>query len=91
MQITQQVYVAKEWVRNSYDEVKAEVQSRLAVEKALGALKEEHAQLSEKFKESDKAKLSAEASLKTMKRQMKDQRQKLHITETNLAIESKLF
>ena len=91
MQITQQVYVAKEWVRNSHDEVKAEVQSRLEVEKALGALKEEHAQLSEKFKESDKAKLSAEASLKTMERQMKDQCQKLHITETNLAIESRLF
>ena len=91
MQITQQVYVAKEWVRNSHDKVKAGVQSRLEVEKALGALKEEHAQLSEKFKESDKAKLSAEASLKTMERQMEDQCQKLHITETNLAIESKLF
>ena len=68
MQITQQVYVAKEWVRNSHDEVKVEVQSRLEVEKALGALKEEHAQLFENFKESDKAKLSVEASLKTMER-----------------------
>ena len=45
MQITQQVYVAKEWVRNSHDKVKAEVQSRLEVEKDLEALKEEHAQL----------------------------------------------
>ena len=43
MQITQQVYIAKEWVKNSHDEVKAEVHSRPEVEKALRALKEEHA------------------------------------------------
>ena len=43
MQLTQQVYVAKEWVRNAHDEVKAEAHSRFEVEKALGALKEEHA------------------------------------------------
>jgi len=43
MQLTQQVYVAKEWVRNAHDKVKAEAHSRFEVEKALGALKEEHA------------------------------------------------
>ena len=43
MQITQQVYAAEEWVRNSHDEVKAEAHSRLEVEKALGALKKKHA------------------------------------------------
>ena len=42
MQVTQQIYVAKEWVRNTHDEVKAETHSRFEVEKALGALKEEH-------------------------------------------------
>ena len=31
--------------------------------------------------------LSAEVGLKTMKRQMEDQRQKLHVIEINLAIE----
>ena len=31
--------------------------------------------------------LSAEAGLKTMERQMEDQRQKLHVIEINLAIE----
>ena len=35
--------MAKEWVRNARDEVKAEANSRLEVEKALGALKEEDA------------------------------------------------
>ena len=42
------------------------------VEKALGALKEEYAQLFEKLKESDKAQLSVEAGLKSMERQMED-------------------
>ena len=55
MQVTQQVYIAEEWVRNFHYQVKAETHSCLEVEKALGALKEEHAQLSEKFKDSDKA------------------------------------
>ena len=59
------------------------------LEKALGAFREEHTQLSEKLKESDKARLSAEAGLKTMERQMEDQCQKLHITEINLATEKK--
>ena len=48
-------------------------------------MKEEHAQLFEKLKDSDKAWLSAEAGLKTMERQTEDQRQKLHVTEINLA------
>ena len=43
MQLTQQVNVAEEWVRNTYDEVKVEAHSRFEVEKALGALKEGHA------------------------------------------------
>ena len=60
--------MVEEWVQNAHNEVRAEAHSCLEVEKALGALKEEHAQLSENFKESDKAKLSAEASLKTMER-----------------------
>ena len=49
MQVTQQIYVAKEWVRNTHDEVKAEAHSRFEVEKALGALKEEHKKLNNKL------------------------------------------
>ena len=55
MQVTQQVYIAEEWVRNSQNQIKAETHSSLKVKKALGALKEKHAQLSEKCKDSDKA------------------------------------
>ena len=87
MQITQQVYITEEWVKNSHDEVKAKAHSHLEVEKAFEALKEKHSQLSEKFKELDKARLSAEAGLKTMERKMEHQLQKLHITEINLATE----
>ena len=57
--------MAEEWVRNACDEVKAEAHSHIEVKKALRALKEEHAQLSEKLKEADKARLSIEAGLKT--------------------------
>ena len=53
-QVTQQVYVAEEWVRNSHDQINAETYSRLKVEKSLRALKEEHAKLSERIKDSDK-------------------------------------
>ena len=74
MQLTQQVYVAEKWVKNAQDEVKAEANSRLEVEKAFGAFKEEHAQLAEKLKEVDKAHQSVEADLKTTERQIKDQR-----------------
>ena len=73
IQLTQQVYVAEEWVKNAHDEVKAEAHSCFEVEKALGALKEEHAQLFEKLKEANKARLSAKAGLKTTERQMEDQ------------------
>ena len=89
MQITQQVYIANEWIRNSHDEVKAKAHSRFEVEKALEALKEEHAQLSEKLKETDKAQLSVKAGLKTVERQVDDQHQKLHIIEINLATKKK--
>ena len=57
--------MAEEWVRNARDEVKAETNSRLKVEKTLGDLKKEHAQLAEKLKEADKAHQSAETGLKT--------------------------
>ena len=87
MQVTQQIYVAEEWVKNADDEVKAEACFWLEVEKQLGVFKQEQAELSKKLKEADKAHLNAEAGLKTTERQAEDMRQKLHITEINLAIE----
>ena len=85
MLVTHQIYIAKEWVRNARDEVNAEVQSHLEAEKAFGALKQEKASLYEKLKKAIQARDSAEAGLKTTERQAEDMRQKLHITEINLA------
>ena len=64
--------MAEERVRNTRDKVRAETNSHLEVEKTLGALKEEHAQLSKKLKEVDKARQSTDADLKTTKRQIED-------------------
>ena len=57
------------------------------MEKALGTLKQEQYELSEKLKEAEKARRSAEAGLKNAESQAEDQRQKLYVTETNLATE----
>ena len=63
MQVTQQVFVAEKWAKNSQAEVNAEVQSRLASEKAASVLQLEKERLNEKIKEVTKARDSAEVSL----------------------------
>ena len=83
--MAQQVFVAEEWVRDARNEANAEALSRADVEKSLGALKQEKAKLSEKLKVVDQARLNAEVGLKIMERQVEDQRQKLHLTEIDLA------
>jgi len=57
------------------------------MEKALGALKQEHYELSKKLKAAESGLKRAEVGLKTIERQAEDQRQKLYVTETNLATE----
>ena len=89
-QITQQVFVAEEWVHDTRNEANAEALSHADVEKSLGPLKQEQAELSEKLKVIDQARLSAEAGLKTMERQAEDQRQKLHLTKIDLATQKQL-
>ena len=39
MQVTQQVFMAEEWVRDARNKVRVEAHSRVVVEKSLGALK----------------------------------------------------
>ena len=90
MQITQQVFVAKEWVHDARKKVNVEALSRADVEKSLGALKQEQVELREKLKEANKARLNAEVGLKTAKRQAEDQRQKLHLTEIDLATQMQM-
>ena len=87
MQVTQQIYVAEEWVKNSCEEINAKFQSRLAAEKATGVFKQEKDSLVDKVKKAIQARDSAVAVLKTTEKQAEDMRQKLHVTEINLATE----
>ena len=57
--------MAEEWAKSSREELNTEVQSRLAVEKAIGALRLEKERLGKEIKEAFKARDSAEAGLKT--------------------------
>ena len=77
--------MVEERVRNARDEVDAEAHSRVNVERALRALKEEHAELTKKLREVESARISAEASLKTAEAQAKDQCKKLYTIELELA------
>ena len=74
MQVTQQVYVAEEWVRSANNKFDAESQSQRKVEKALGTANHEKTQLAEKLKAAKSARQSAEAGLKNAKAQVEDQR-----------------
>ena len=89
-QITQQVFVAEEWYCDARKQADVEALTRVDVEKLLGAAKQEQIKLSEKLKVADQARSSAEASLKTVERQAEDQRQKLHLTEIDLATQRQL-
>ena len=82
--------MAKEWVHDARKKVNVEALSRADVEKSLGALKQEQVELHEKLKEANKARLNAKVGLKTAKRQAEDQRQKLHLTEIDLATQMQM-
>ena len=64
MQVTQQVYVVEDWVRNANNKLDVETQTRCDVEKALGVANHEKTQLIEKLKAIESARQSAEARLK---------------------------
>ena len=79
--------MAEEFCRSNRSLAEAEAQSRTEVEKTVGSLKQEIFELTEKFKESEKQRKSAEVGLKSAETQVEDQRQKLFVTETSLATE----
>ena len=90
MQITQQVYVAEEWVKDTYNEAKVEADSQSEVEKTVGNLKENQVKLSEQLNEAIRAKDSSDAGLKNAKKQVEEQRKQLHFTKINLETEKQL-
>ena len=82
--------MAEEWYHDARKQADAEAFTRVDIEKTLGAVKQEQFELTEKLKEANSARSSAEAELKTVERQAEDQRQKLHLIEINLATERQL-
>ena len=87
MQVNQQVYVAKDWLRNANNKLDVETQNRHNVEKALNVANHEKTQLAEKFKPFESARKSAKAGLKNAEAQVEDQRKVLYTTQLNLATE----
>ena len=87
MQVNQQVYVAKDWLRNANNKLDVETQNWHNVEKALNVANHEKTQLAEMFKPLESARKSAEAGLKNAEAQVEDQRKVLYTTQLNLAIE----
>ena len=82
--------MAEEWAKKSREDLNTEVQSCLAAEKAVGALRLEKEYLSKEIKEAFKARDNAEAGLKTTTKQAEDMRQQLHLSEINLATEKQM-
>ena len=74
MQVTQQVYVAEDWVHNANNKFEAEAQTRHDIEKARGTANHEKTQLAEKLKAVESARQSAKVGLKNAEAQAEDQR-----------------
>ena len=90
MQITQEVFMAEEWVKDAWNDVKNEVHLRLDTEKALGATNEENEELLSKLIAEERERKSVEARLKNGQTQVKDQCKLFYQTEIELATSRQL-
>ncbi|XP_065633840.1 uncharacterized protein LOC136069341 [Quercus suber] len=88
--ITQQVYVAEEWNKRTYNEAQAEAHTWSEVEKTLSNLKEDYSRLSKQLKEITSQRNNLDAGLKTAEKQAEDQRKQLRMTEIKLETEREL-
>jgi len=79
--------VAEEFCRGNSSRAEVENQARAEVEKTLGSLQHDYAELMDKFKESENRRKSADAGLKSAEAQAEDQRKELFSTQINLATE----
>ena len=82
--------MVEEWVKNARGKTSVALDARAEVEVELGALKENHAKMAEQLKEAVRARDSAEAGLKTTKRQFEEVCKNLHYSEINLATEKQM-
>ncbi|XP_065630889.1 uncharacterized protein LOC136068112 [Quercus suber] len=85
--ITQQVYVAEEWNKRTFNEAHAKAHTQSEVEKSLGNLKEDYSRLFEQLKDMKSQRDNLDAGLKTAEKQAEDQRKQLRMTEINLETE----
>ena len=70
-QITQQIFVAEEWYHDARKQADAEALTRADMEKTSGAVKQEQFELTEKLKEANSARSSAEAGLKIVESKLR--------------------
>ena len=77
-------------MKNARSEARAAFVARSEIEVELGTLKENHSKMAEQLKEVVRARDSAEAGLKTTKKQFEDIRKQLHYTEINMATKKQL-
>ena len=70
--------MAEEFCRSNSSRVEVENQARAEVEKTLGSLKHDHAELMNKFKDSENRRKFAESGLKNAETQAEDQRKELY-------------
>ena len=82
--------MVEEWYCEANNYANAEALTHVDVEKSLGVVKQEQLELSEKLKSADQTRSSVEVGLKTVERSAKEQRQKLHSTEIDLATQKKM-
>ena len=64
--------MAEDWVKGARNKVRAAFDARSEVEVELGTLKESQSKLAKQLKETDKARDSVEASLKTTTKQVEN-------------------
>ena len=72
--------MAEEFCHSNNSRVEVENQARAEMEKALGALKHDHVELQDKFKDSENRCKFAKAGLKSAETQAEDQRKELFTT-----------
>ena len=90
MQVSQEIFVAEEWVKDARSEARAEANLCVETNKALGAVKHENKELAFKLTVEERARRSAKAGLKNVHNQVEDQRKKLYLTEIELATQKQL-
>ena len=90
MQAIQEVFVSEECVKDARNKARVEANLCTETNKALGAMKQENQELATKLTFEERAQRSAEAGLKNVQDQAKDQRKKLYLTEIELATQKQL-